>query len=251
MKNKLKKFKIDKMIDISDSYATKKDNNLFDLPMRLLMIAKTGDSKSTTLGNYLLKEEAYKDDFEPENVFIFSGSAVGDQKLTTIIEELEIPKQNIFNYYEDNIVNVIYDMLVERFNENVDEGVKTPKKLNSLIIFDDLAFSNAFKDSGKGDGVKKIFFNGRKFLVSCIIISQKYSSISTAIRENASGLIIGKASGKQLELISNDHNYLTQGKKAFMTLFRKTTDKPFSKFIINFSKPNLYYNQDFDEIHVN
>tara|TARA_R110002153_G_C13232279_1_gene489923 strand:- start:46 stop:795 length:750 start_codon:yes stop_codon:yes gene_type:complete len=248
--NKLKKFKIDKMIDISDSFTTKKDNNLFDLPMRLLMIAKTGDSKSTTLGNYLLKDEAYKNDFEPENVFIFSGSATGDKKLTTIIEELEIPTQNVFNYYDDNIVNVIYDMLVERFNENTDDGETNPKKLNSLIIFDDLAYVGAFKDSGKGDGIRKIFFNGRKFLVSCIIISQKYSSISTAIRENASGLIIGKASGKQLELIEQDHNYLTTGKKSFMTLFRKTTDKPYTKFIINFSKPNLYYNQDFDEIHV-
>ena len=28
MKNKLKKFKIDKMIDISDSYATKKDKEI-------------------------------------------------------------------------------------------------------------------------------------------------------------------------------------------------------------------------------
>ena len=53
--SKNKKFKIDKMFDVSDDFTTKKDNNLFDLPMRLLMIAKTGDSKSTTLGNYLSK----------------------------------------------------------------------------------------------------------------------------------------------------------------------------------------------------
>ena len=52
------RFKIDKMIDNSDNNTTIKDNNLFDLPMRLLFIAKTGDSKSTTLGNYLLKDEA-------------------------------------------------------------------------------------------------------------------------------------------------------------------------------------------------
>ena len=57
------RFKIDKMIDNSDNNTTIKDNNLFDLPMRLLLIGKTGDSKSTTLGNYLLKDEAYKKDF--------------------------------------------------------------------------------------------------------------------------------------------------------------------------------------------
>tara|TARA_R110000744_G_scaffold123551_4_gene228861 strand:+ start:1218 stop:1997 length:780 start_codon:yes stop_codon:yes gene_type:complete len=243
-----KKFKIDKMFDVSDDFTTKKDNNLFDLPMRLLMIAKTGDSKSTTLGNYLLKDEAYKKDFDPENIFIFSGSVAGDRKLKTIIEELDVPHQNIFGNYDNDMVSVIYDMLVEQYNEKTEDKIKDPKKLNSLLIFDDLAYAGVFKDKGKNDAVRKIFFNGRKFLVSCIIISQKYSSISTSIRENASGLIIGKASGKQLELISDDHNYLTAGKKAFMTLFRKTTDKPFTKFIINFSKPELYYNENFEPI---
>ena len=37
------KFKIDKMIDNTDSFTTEKDHNLFNLPMRVLMIAKTGD----------------------------------------------------------------------------------------------------------------------------------------------------------------------------------------------------------------
>ena len=179
---KNKKFKIDKMIDVSDNFTTKKENNLFDLPMRLLMIAKTGDSKSTTLGNYLLKDEAY---------------VSGDRKLKTIIEELDIPPQNIYGDYDNDMVSVIYDMLVEQYNEKTEDGIKDPKKLNSLIIFDDLAYAGVFKDKGKNDAVRKIFFNGRKFLVSSIIISQKYSSISTSIRENASGLIIGKASGKQ------------------------------------------------------
>ena len=115
--SKNKKFKIDKMFDVSDDFTTKKDNNLFDLPMRLLMIAKTGDSKSTTLGNYLLKDEAYKKDFDPENVFIFSGSVAGDRKLKTIIEELDVPHQNIFGNYDNDMVSVIYDMLVEQYNE--------------------------------------------------------------------------------------------------------------------------------------
>ena len=242
------RFKIDKMIDNSDNNTTTKDNNLFDLPMRLLFIAKTGDSKSTTLGNYLLKDEAYKKDFEPENIYIFSGSLSGDIKMNTIIEELEIPKQNTFSEFDNDMLTIIYDMLVEQFNESVENGVKDKKKLNSLIIFDDLAFNDSFKDKGKNDGIKKVFFNGRKFLVSCIIISQKYSSISTSIRENASGLVIGKASNKQLELLEQDHNYLKTGKKAFRTMFRNATEKPFSKMIINFSKPNLYYDTNFEPL---
>ena len=168
--------------------------------------------------------------------------------MNTIIEELEIPKQNTFSEFDNDLLTVIYDMLVEQFNENVENGVKDKKKLNSLIIFDDLAFNDSFKDKGKNDGIRKVFFNGRKFLVSCIIISQKYSSISTSIRENASGLVIGKASNKQLELLEQDHNYLKTGKKAFRTMFRNATEKPFSKMIINFSKPNLYYDTNFEPL---
>ncbi len=52
------------MKDNSDSFVTKK-KKLFDLPMRLLIIGKTGDAKSTYLGNLLLREEMYRNAPEP------------------------------------------------------------------------------------------------------------------------------------------------------------------------------------------
>tara|TARA_R110000796_G_scaffold6749_1_gene23625 strand:- start:416 stop:1165 length:750 start_codon:yes stop_codon:yes gene_type:complete len=246
----MKKFKIDKMLDKSDNYTTEKDDNLFNLPMRLLMIAKTGDSKSTTLGNLLLKKEGYRTDFTPDKIFVFSASVKGDEKLKIMIEELDIPEENIFNDYDDEVLSVIYDMLVEDYCENIDEGITKPKLLNSLIIFDDLAFNDSMKAQAKESMIKKLFMNGRKYLLSCIVISQKYSSLGTTLRENASGLIIGKASNKQVDLIEADHNYLKGGKKIFKDMFRDTTETPFSKLIINFSKPNLYYNQNFDAIDI-
>ena len=246
----MKKFKIDKMIDKTDNFTTEKDNNLFDLPMRLLMIAKTGDSKSTTLGNLLLKKEGYRSDFTPDKIFVFSASVKGDEKLKIMIEELDISEENIFNDYDDDILSVIYDMLVEDYCDNVEEGINKPKLLNSLIIFDDLAFNDSMKAQTKESIIKKIFMNGRKYLISSIVISQKYSSLGTTLRENASGLIIGKASNKQVDLIEADHNYLKSGKKIFKEMFRDTTEKPFSKLIINFSKPNLYYDQNFEPIDI-
>ena len=90
------KLKILKMKDDSDSFATKK-KGLFNLPMRLLIISKTGEGKSNLLGNLLLRDEFYKKDFMPENVFIFTGSLQGDRKMRTIIEELDIPDSNLFD----------------------------------------------------------------------------------------------------------------------------------------------------------
>lgn len=242
------KLKILKMKDDSDSFATKK-KGLFNLPMRLLIISKTGEGKSNLLGNLLLRDEFYKNDFMPENIFIFTGSLQGDRKIKTIIEEHEIPDSNLFDGFNNDTLNIVYDMLVDNFNENVEEGVRDPKKLNSLIIFDDLAFADTFKSGKKDDGIRRIFFNGRKYNISTIIISQKYSSVGTSLRENASGIILGKSSNKQLELVEADHNYLKDGKKAFMKMYRETTNSdPFGKLIINFTEPHIYFNHDFEKI---
>tara|TARA_R110002074_G_scaffold3288_1_gene17651 strand:- start:290 stop:1024 length:735 start_codon:yes stop_codon:yes gene_type:complete len=240
----MKEFKIEKMRDNTDSFITQKKNNLFDLPMRLLFIAKTGDSKSTTLGNMLLKEEGYKLDFTPDKIFIFSGSLKGDAKIKTIVNQLDIPQENLFDGYDDDVLNVVYEMLIEDYTDNIDEGITNKRLLNSLIIFDDLAFNGTLKAANKENLIKKLFMNSRKFLVSVIVISQKYSSIGTELRENASGLIIGKASNKQVDLIEQDHNYL-ENKKEFKSIFKQATDVPYGKLVINFSKPELYYNADF------
>ena len=82
------------MIDNMCSYATKKER-LFNLPFRLIMVGKPGDSKSTTLARMLLDKNFYRHDFEPENIFIFSGSFRGDNESNMIKRELDIPCQNM------------------------------------------------------------------------------------------------------------------------------------------------------------
>ena len=241
--NKLKNFK---MIDSSDSYTTSKER-LFDLPMRLLIIGKTGDSKSTTLARMLLDPNFYKDDFVPENIYIFSGSFKGDNKLNIIKRELDIPDENIINGYDENMIELIYDNLVEEFIEKTEDGEKDSKKLNSLLVFDDLAWSGELKADRKEHQLTRIFMNGRKFLISCIVISQKYTAVGTTLRENASGLILGKSSNKQLDSIGGDHNYM-ENPKDFNILFKKTTNIPYGKFVINFSEPQLYFNESYEPL---
>lgn len=69
--------KILKMKDKSDNFTIKKEHT-FSLPMRLLAIGRTGCGKSSTaLGNLLLRKEFYRNDFKPENIYIFSGSLKG------------------------------------------------------------------------------------------------------------------------------------------------------------------------------
>lgn len=226
-----------KMKDKTDNYTIKK-NDLFNLPMRLLIIGKSGSGKSSIIGNLLLIH--YKKDIDPENIFIFSGSLEGDMKLKTMIEHLDIPKSNLFKTYDEAILEELYAFLQDEFNESIDNKKKPTQK---LIIFDDLSFSGKLKGRKDENMINKIFMNGRKFCISCIVTAQKYSDISTGARENASGVILFKNSNKQLELIESDMNYL-ENKKQFMQMVKNHTENNHDFIIFDFSKEKPYRNKE-------
>jgi len=235
--------KIYKMKDNTDSYTIKK-NKLFDLPMRLLLIGKSGNGKSSFLGNLLLRKDMYRDNYKSENIFLFSGSLNGDAKISTIRSELDIPEENLFDRYNDDEINIVYDMLVDNYNDAI---AMKEKPEHTLIIFDDLSYTNKMKTSKKESALDRLMCNGRKFLISTIVTAQKYSQLNTTARENCSGMILNKCSNKQIELIEADINFM-DSKKKFMELFKTITDKKFSTFIVNFSNETIYQDSDFNNI---
>jgi hypothetical protein len=241
------KIQILKLKDSTDKFVIKK-NKTFDIPFRLLIVGKTGSAKSNFLANILLQDnkEFYRKDFDGDRIFIFTGSP-SDNKLKIIRKELDIPDENVFKGYDEEAVEVIYDMMVEEFEEALEEKEK-PKPF--LFIFDDLGFSGSMKGQEKESQLLKIFMNSRKYLGNVAVLVQKYSDAGTGLRENASGLVISKSSNKQIELIEGDHNYIRgkDNKKIFRDMVIKETEKPFSFLIINFNKPDLYYNTEFEPV---
>lgn len=240
--------KILKLKDKTDNF-TKTKNKTFDMPFRLLIVGKTGMGKTNLLANMLLNDDKdfYRKDFDPENIFIFSNSLDGDEKLKIIIRELDIPKENLFGKYDETAVEVIYDMMKDNYNEAIREKEK-PRM--SLFIFDDVSFDGSMKGQEKASQMNRIFMNGRKFLVNTVVTAQKYSSLGTGLRENASGLILGKSTNKQIDLIEQDHNYLKgkDAKKRFRDMILEHTDKKHDFIIINYTKPEIYFNKDFESI---
>jgi hypothetical protein len=236
--------KIYRMIDKTDKFIKKKAP-LFDLPFRLLLVGKSGMGKTSLIGNLLLRNDMYRRDFHPENIFIFSGSLDGDQKLKTLISELEIPNSNLFDSYDETALEVIYDTIVDRFNEDLDEKKKPSQ---SLIILDDLSFTGRLASvAKKDDQLNRLFSNGRKYLISTLVTSQKYTQLSTCCRENATGLILGQMSNKQLDLVEADVNFL-KNKKEFQKMFRDETPSKHDFMIVNFSIPSLYQTKEFKAI---
>tara|TARA_R110001632_G_scaffold134152_2_gene249330 strand:- start:5516 stop:6247 length:732 start_codon:yes stop_codon:yes gene_type:complete len=236
--------KIHKMKDKTDKFTTKK-SGIFDLPMRLLIIGKTGCGKSGTLGNLFLKPDFYRGDFLPENIFIFSGSLEGDEKLQIIIKQLDIPESNIFDTYDEEIGHMIYDMLKDNYNDKVNSKEKPE---NSVIIFDDLGFANLQNRRNKNSIMDRLMSNGRKFLISTITLNQRVTQLNRTAREQASGVIIYSQSNKDLELAEKDFNVLENSKK-FKKMFRENTEGKHDFLVINNSNgKDLYQNMDFKNI---
>ena len=236
--------KVFKMKDISDSFTIKKDD-IPSLPMRLLAIGRTGCGKSSiALGNLLLRPEFYRNDFLPENIFIFSGSLSGDIKLRTIIDTLDIPSGNLFSSYDQESAHDIYDMLVENFNEKVNDKLKPE---HSLIIFDDLGFTNLQKTNKKHNILDKILCNGRKFLISTITLNQKLTQLNTNAREQCSAVLLWKSTKKQVDLAESTFNYLSN-RNAFFELVRKNTVGQHDFLVMDFQKKEIYRDMEFNPI---
>jgi len=223
----------------------KKKGDLFDLSFRLLICGKSFLSgKSNLICNLLLRDEdkLYKNEFKGENIYLVSPSAHTDTKMRLIIEEKDIPPCNVMTEFDDDIVDALYENCKDEYNEKVNNGDKPD---NVLFIFDDMSAGGHLKKNKTGS-LEKIFCNGRHILCSTIVTGQQYVQLPTCARENCTGAILFKCTDRQLDTITEEHNFL-DSKKDFRIMFRKVTDEPHSFLCVNYSNPpeKMYMNKEF------
>ena len=165
--------KILKMNDGAENYRVHKEN-LFDLPMRLLVIGKSQLSGKTNLvGNLLLRpyadndtsgKEFYKDDFLGRNIYIVCPSTLVDDKWRAMAAGKDIPQGNIYTSYDEEELEALYTRLEKDYYANKARN----KPEHVLVIFDDCSWGGDLK--GKKNGIMtKFACNSRHFLISVII----------------------------------------------------------------------------------
>jgi len=238
----MSKFQILKVKDKSDNNHTPMP--IFDLPMRVLINGKSQHSgKSTVVLNLLMNPSfGYDKKFDGEDIYIISDNEL-DNKIKILMEYKEIPDENRMPY-DENVLESLYETLEEEY---LDEFETTGKGKDRLIIFDDVGYSGNLKSKNFGI-ITKLISNGRHLNLSQIYTSQRFTMISTALRSNITGAILFGTSAKELELISEDYNYLAN-KKQFITMFRRETATPRSFLVINFTnKDGLYMDSNFNTI---
>ena len=239
--------KVLKAKDISDKFVTKKDI-LPDIPFRMLIVGRSGSGKSSILSCLVALPTWYGSDFKGDNIYLWSGSK-GDDKINKLIEYKEIPDGNVRHEWFDTEVSEVYDELVDDWKDKV-EDKERPNDV--LFIVDDLFYSNKFANSRMKDSMmSKVFQNGRKFNISIVILAQKYSSISSSLRENANAIITFGATNKQVDLMEGDWNYLPHSKD-FYKVFRDATNGSKHDFLfINIDRPinERYMDKEFKSLY--
>ncbi len=245
-----KKLKVLKMRDKTDNYNIEHD--LISMPYRICIFASSGQGKSNLLGGLLLNEN-YKYyqiiKKHPERIFIFSPTIFSDNKLMTIVKQLDIEESNLIEDYSDEVLLQIYDSIVEDFKDRLNDDKPI---LPSWLILDDLSFSG--KLANRFNALSKIYCNSRKFMVNIITLSQAYTQLAKNIRLQATAVFIFNTNNKELSIIEEEHNYLESGKKGFFKMFRDNVKKRIGEFLlINYSNNDnnrLYYDKDFKMIDV-
>ena len=232
-----------KIKDIFDQSIIEK-KLLFDLPFRIALIGRSGSGKTNVLIN-LLDKEMYGKDFKKDDIYIITGSLSTDDKIKNYVKKRNIPLENLYNGYKEDEMSELYNILSTNYKISISEN---SKPAHSLVIFDDISFSGALNDTRNGI-MDKFACNSRKFLVSMISTAQKYTQLSTCIRENLTGLICASCSDRQLDIISEDFNY-SGCKKTFRMMFRDLTNNKFTFFICNLSnkKKDIYMDSNFEPI---
>jgi len=243
----MSKLNILQVKDKSNSNIIKKDI-IPSLPSRCIISARSGLGKSNLLINIILRDNFYNKDIDGNDIYIISGSLNGDDKLKKLIRNKDIPNSNLFDDYEPEELNILYDYLVEDYNEKTENKEKVSPK---LIILDDIGYKNLMKGNAKNSPIDKIFCNGRKFNISVMLLVQRITQVNTTCRSNSNSVFFFEPNKKEIDILEADFNYLGSRKEFFKMVNDNIQDKHDFIFI-NLDKPgkNKYFNSKFEPISV-
>ena len=243
--------KILEVKDRENSYKIKKP--YFDLPMRGVIVGKSQFSgKTNMIANMLMRpfddddeegKEFYKNDFDPENIYIVSPSIHTDEKLNRIVDFLEIPVGNLMDHYDEIALENLYNYMEQDYVEAIREGERPTHK---LVILDDCAYTGDLKKKAYGV-LSKLFCNGRHIMCSTIVTAQKWTQVMPTARENCTFACIFSCTDHQLRLVTEDCSILPKPIE-FKRLFRKLTNKPYSFMVVNYKNrvgQGRYMDSDF------
>ena len=111
------------------------------------------------------------------------------------------------------------------------------KENKILIVFNDM-IADMINNKKLNSIVTKLFIRCRKLNISLVFISQSYFKVPKDVRNNSTHFSIMKILNKrELQQIAINHS-LDINTKAFIEIYRKCTNKPYSFLVIDTTLPS-------------
>ena len=222
-----------------------KYKQLYGLPTRHMILGPSGVGKSVLLVNMLL--DIYKDCFS--RIYIFSPSIHIDKTWQPVLNYCKTHLKQVesrtekfyFDEYDPAALQSIIDTQFKIVQYMKDNGYKNLYQI--AIIIDDFIDSRSFTFSPTSL-LNTLFIRGRHAMISTIITSQSYKSISSIVRRNITEISIFRLRNSSDLFAWIEELSAVYDKNTLLEMYRKCTDKPFGFLYINLmakTKETMFY----------
>jgi len=212
-----------------------------DLPQQnILFIAPSNSGKTTLIVNMILRPQfGYIEHYQ--HIFVFTPTLHLDNSWEIVQEFSQSKKKN--KKYADITLYDEYDQekIQDIFTLQEQTGKQNRKKI--LIILDDVADEL----SKSNNLLKKVFFKGRHFGISCWISSQSYKAIPRAVRINSPGFIFLNINPNEKGMLVSELS--REEKKSFLKKFDHCLNEKYSFLYLNMkTSVDKMYCKNFNEL---
>ena len=189
------------------------------LPLRMIIYGSSASGKGVLLNNMLGPRFPYRKIFG-KNVFIFSSTfSLGDDSLS----DIDVSDDNIFESLDEHLLRDIVDeqkSIIHEFGKHAAPNI--------LIVLDDVLTQISRK---QGSVLRELFFSGRHYKISVIMLVQSYKGVTKAMRTNSShSVIFSFDNKKEVESMREEAN---ANPKIFERILEDATEDRFSFLVVN------------------
>ena len=219
-----------------EKQSKKKLSNLLPPPpFRMIVTGPSNSGKTTLLEKMWNMSGGYKNIFMTDNIIIFSSTYGLDDTFMKIKHN----PSNVFTHFDEAVVHDVFDQ-----QESI--KLKMPKRLaDVIIIFEDMASEQIFNRSKL---MESLAFKSRHLNVSFIIITQKYTSVSTSLRRNADcTILLQPRNFAELDVVVAENFCKEDRKKALETLKNIFNDE-FANVMITYKRGFPKYKKNLTEV---
>ena len=189
------------------------------LPLRMIIYGSSASGKGVLLNNLLGPRFPYRKVFG-KNVFVFSSTfSLGDDSL----QDIDVSDDNIFDTLDEHLLRDIVDEQKSIIHEFGKQSAP-----NILIVLDDVLTQISRKQSSV---LRELFFSGRHYKISVIMLVQSYKGVTKSMRTNSShSVFFSFDNRKEIESMREEAN---ADPKIFERILEDATREKFSFLVVN------------------